>query len=92
MPKILDRLVKQLKDKGMSESAAYAVATKQLQKSGNLKKGTQEATSKGLKRGDMTPSERSKDRESKYSSGKHKPSDYNYNSKTNTSKLKKGKK
>ena len=37
MPKILDRLVSQLKAKGMSEKAAYAVATKQLQKSGNIR-------------------------------------------------------
>jgi len=32
MPKILDRLVSQLRAKGMSEKSAYAIATKQLQK------------------------------------------------------------
>ena len=47
MPKILDRLVSQLMDKGHSKSAAYAIATKSLQRSGNLKKGTQKATRKG---------------------------------------------
>jgi len=31
----------------MSESRAYAIATSQLQKSGDLKKGSQEATEKG---------------------------------------------
>ena len=39
MPKILDRLVKQLRDKGFNKSSSYAIATSQLQKSGNLKKG-----------------------------------------------------
>ena len=38
MPKILDRLVKQLRDKGFNKSSSYAIATSQLQKSGNLKK------------------------------------------------------
>ena len=88
MPKILDRLVRQLKAKGMDDSAAYAIATKQLQKSGNLKKGSTEPTAKGTKRGNMTPAERAKDREATYSKGKHKPSDYKYNPKKNTSKLK----
>ena len=36
MPKILDRLVKQLRDKGFNKSSSYAIATSQLQKSGNL--------------------------------------------------------
>lgn len=82
MPKILDRLVKQLKARGMNEGSAYAIATSSLQKSGNLKKGTQEATKKGIKRGNMTPAERAKDRASKARGGK--PSDYKYNSKNNT--------
>ena len=38
MPKILDRLVSQLMDKGHSKSAVYAIATKSLQRSGNLKR------------------------------------------------------
>lgn len=82
MPKILDRLVSQLKAKGKSESAAYAIATKALQKSGNLKKGSTEATAKGKKRGAMTPGARAKDRAARYSK-KNKPSDYKYNAKTN---------
>ena len=74
MPKILDRLVSQLKAKGHDKSSAYAIATKALQRSGNLKKGTQEATPKGERRGDMSPGERAKDRQARYSGGS--PSDY----------------
>lgn len=87
MPAILDRLVKQLVAKGKSKSSAFAIATSVLQKSGNLKKGTTEATSKGKRRGAMTPAARAKDRASARS--KHKASDYSYNAKTNLAKLKK---
>lgn len=87
MPAILERLIYQLKQKGKSDSAARAIAVSALQRSGNLKKGTTEATSKGTKRGKMTPSERAKDRAVKYSP-KHKESDFVYNSKKNTTKLK----
>lgn len=87
MPAILDRLVKQLMDKGKSKSEAYAIATSQLQKQGNLKKGTAKATAKGKKRGAMTPAARAKDRQAKYSGGK--PSDYKYNAKTNVATKKK---
>ena len=65
MPKILERLVNQLKAKGKDKSSAYAIATSALQKSGNLKKGTQQATSKGIKRGKMTPEQRKKSRDKK---------------------------
>ena len=82
MPKILDRLVSQLKKNGMEESKAYAVAMSQLQKSGDLKKGTTEAAAKGSRRGDMSPAERAKDRAAKASGGKR--SDYKYNKKNNT--------
>lgn len=87
MPAILDRLVSQLRAKGKSKDAAYAIATSALQKSGNLMKDTQKATAKGTKRGAMTPSERAKDRAAKYSTG-HKSSDYVYSKKTNRSRLK----
>jgi len=89
MPKILDRLVSQLMDKGHSKSAAYAIATKSLQRSGNLKKGTQKPTKKGIAQGKKTPSQRAKERAAKKSN--RKPSDYVYNKKTNTAKLKKKK-
>lgn len=82
MPKILDRLVGQLTRNGMDKDKAYAVAVKKLQESGNLKKGSTEATEKGKRRGNMTPAERAKDRAAKYSGGK--PSDYKYNKKNNT--------
>lgn len=78
-----------MKAKGYNDSSAHAIAVKALQKSGNLKKGTAEATAKGARRGNMTPGERAKDRESKYSKGKHKAGDYNYNAKTNRATLKK---
>ena len=91
MPDILDRLVSQLIKKGHSEKSAYAIATSQLQKSGNLKKGSTKATAKGKKRGKMTPAARAKDREIKYSKRKHKIRAYKYNKKTNRATLKKGK-
>ena len=81
MPKILERLVSQLKAKGYSESAAFAIATKALQRSGNLKPGTKSPTAKGKVRGNMTPGQRAKDRAVKYNGGKI--TDYKYNKKTN---------
>lgn len=86
MPAILERLVSQLKSKGKSASAAYAIATSVLQRSGNLKKNSTEATAKGKRRGKMTPAARAKDRAAKKS--KHKSSDYKYNSKSNVATLK----
>lgn len=80
-PKILERLIKQLKAKGYSMGSAHAIAVSSLQKSGNLKKGSTTPTAKGTKRGNMTPAQRAKDRAAKYNGGK--PSDYKYNSKTN---------
>ena len=65
MPKILDRLVGQLEAKGKPKGQAFAIATSALQKSGNLKKGTQEATPKGVVRGNMTPTERERSRQAK---------------------------
>ena len=86
MPKILDRLVSQLKAKGMSEKAAFAIATKKLQETGNLKKGTAKATKKGVTRGNMTAGQRAIQRAAKLSG---KPvSAYKYNAKTNRATLK----
>ena len=65
MPAILDRLVGQLQAKGKSKSSAFAIATSALQKSGNLKKGTQKATAKGATRGAMTPKQRENSRKAK---------------------------
>lgn len=82
MPAILDRLVKQLMAKGKSKKAAYAIATSALQKSGNLKKGTNKATNKGKKRGKMTPAARAKDRAARKRGGS--PSSYKYKRSNNT--------
>jgi hypothetical protein len=81
-PEILDRLVKQLKAKGMSDGQAHAIARSSLQKNGVLKKGSQELTSKGNTRNSMTAGERAKDRAAKKDGKKSK--DYNYNPNTNT--------
>ena len=86
MPAILDRLVSQLKAKGMSTSEAFAIATKQLQKAGDLKPGSTQATSKGNTRGAMGAAGRAKDRAAKTAG--RKTSDYTYSSKTNRATLK----
>ena len=70
----------------MSEKSAHAIATKQLQRSGNLKKGTIKATKKGVARGNMTPAQRAKQRAAKASG--RRVSDYKYNVKTNRATLK----
>lgn len=44
MPKILEDFVKKLSRKGKSKSAAYAIATSQLQKTGKLKPKTNKLT------------------------------------------------
>lgn len=85
MPAILDRLVRQLHAKGYKGEAAMRIAVSSLQKSGNLKKGSTEATAKGKARGMMTPGERARDRASKRSG--HHPLDYIYNSHTNRATL-----
>lgn len=87
MPDILGRLVSQLQAKGMSKAKAFAVATSQLQKSGSLKPGSDQLTSKGKKRSAMGAAGRAKDRAAKLS-GK-KPSSYTYNQLKNTARLKK---
>ena len=87
MPPILERLVSQLQAKGYSKSSAYAIATKSLQKAGDLAPGTQRATAKGTRRGFMSPAQRATDRAMKRSKKKHHPMDYHYNPHTNRSTL-----
>jgi len=60
MPKILEEAVKKIEKKGTPKSRAYAIATKTLQKAGDLKPGSVAATKKGAKRGKMTAAERKK--------------------------------
>jgi hypothetical protein len=88
MQKILDRLTSQLQGKGMPAPKARAVATHQLQKDGDLKKGSTTPTAKGEKRTAMGAAGRAKDRAAKASD--HKAADYSYNPKTNRATLKKG--
>ena len=68
MPAILDDAVESImkKNPDMSKSSAYAIATKSLQKSGDLKEGTVEATKKGDRRGEMSKATRAKTRAQKY--------------------------
>lgn len=61
MPRILDRVVSQLKAKGVANP--YAVGVSAMQKAGNLKKGTLQATKQGIRRGNMTPDQRAKARD-----------------------------
>lgn len=85
-PKILERLINQLKDKGFDVGAATAIATKQQQKAGNIKKGSHELTKKGKKRQKMGAAGRAKDRAAKRSG--RKPSEYKYNPRNNQATLK----
>jgi len=68
MPQILDDAVKSImkENPDMKKGAAYAIATKQLQKSGDLKEGSNQATEKGKRRGEMSKAERAKTRSKKY--------------------------
>ena len=62
---ILKRLISELKSQGMAEGKARAIATSQMQKAGNVKKGSLLPTAKGKKRGAMTPEQRAKTRAKK---------------------------
>ena len=84
-PKILRRLIQQLRAKGHSMKDSMRIAQAALKRSGNLdSKGN--ATKKGEKRGNMTAGERAIDRQSKYS-GKPK-SEFKYSRRTNRATLK----
>ena len=58
MPKILDRAVARVQQRGVPASSAYPIAVASLQKAGDLKKGSLAATAKGTKRGAMTAKQR----------------------------------
>lgn len=85
-PKILERLINQLKDKGFGVGEATAIATNQQQKAGNIKKGSHQLTKKGKKRQKMGAAGRAKDRAAKRSG--RKPSEYKYNPRNNQATLK----
>lgn len=57
LPPILEKAVKEIK-KSSPGVNPYAVASASLQKAGDLKKGTNQATAKGLSRGKMTKPQR----------------------------------
>jgi hypothetical protein len=57
VPKIWKDAVREIKRNSPGVNP-YAVATASLQKSGDLKRGTREATKKGERRGEMTKAER----------------------------------
>lgn len=59
MPKILDAAVKQIK-KNSPGVNPFAAATATLQKSGELKPGTNKPTAKGVARGQMSQAQRQK--------------------------------
>jgi hypothetical protein len=59
MPKILEAAVKRIKAKG-KVSNPWAVATAALQKAGELKKGSNKATKKGIARSQMSRAQRHK--------------------------------
>jgi hypothetical protein len=61
MPKILEDAVKAIK-KSSPGVNPWAVATSTLQKAGELKKGTNKPTAKGVKRGEMTRAERHREK------------------------------
>ena len=84
-PKILERLINQLKDKGFGVGAATAIATEQQQEAGNIKKGSHELTKKGKKRQKMGAAGRAKDRAAKRSG--RKASEYKYNPRNNQATL-----
>lgn len=84
MPKIEDRLTRQLAAKGTKNARGMAIAL--LKKQGTLS-SSGDLTAKGKQRQAMGADGRAKDRAAKASG--HKPSDYKYNPKTNSATLKK---
>lgn len=87
MPKIVERLTRQLAARGVSN--AHDEAVKKLQGYGILKPGSAtELTPHGEKRNAMSPEERAIDRAQKTAGGRHKKRDYSYDPATNRATLK----
>lgn len=86
MPKIVERLTRQLRGKGIknAKGAAYAFLTR----AGILKNG--KLTAKGKRRNAMSPGQRAKDRAAKRSG--RSTSSYKYNKRTNRATLKRRRK
>ena len=68
MPKILEDAVESImrENPKMKKGAAYAIATKTLQKAGDLKEGTVEATEKGKRKAEESSKTRATKRAQKY--------------------------
>ncbi len=84
MPKIEDRLTRQLASKGNKNARGMAIAM--LKKAGNYDENGK-LTEQGEKRNAMSPGDRAKAREAKYSGND--ASEYKYNKKTNRATKKK---
>ena len=82
---IIRRLTSQLAAKGNSNARGMAVSL--LQKQGILHPNSETLTEYGKTRQNMSPEERAKDRQAKYSG--HKASDFKYNHQTNRATLRK---
>ena len=86
-PEILNRLTRQLRGQGDKTPAVNAL--KYLRKFGLIKEDSLELTEKGKIRNAMSPGERAKERQARYSNGD--VDDYEYDKKTNRATLKHGK-
>jgi len=58
MPKILEDAVSRIKGRGVPEKSAWPMAVSAMQKAGNIKPGTLQATKQGVQRGQMSRSQR----------------------------------
>lgn len=83
-PKILIRLTAQLRGQGDKTPAVNAL--KYLRKFGIIEKDSLKLTSKGKIRNAMSPGERAKERQARYSGND--VNDYKYDKKTNRATLK----
>jgi len=83
---LVKRLARQLASRGVKKSKSMAIGI--LKSRGDMGKSGS-LTEKGKKQQALGASGRAKARAAKYSKGKHKVSDYKYNSKTNMATLKK---
>lgn len=58
MPKILEDAVSRIKGRGVPTKNAWPIAVASMQKAGNLKPGTLQATKQGAARGQMSRAQR----------------------------------
>lgn len=84
---IVDRLVAQLKAKGMGDLKAKDTALQVLHERGHID-DQGDLTAAGRQRQAMGAGGRAKDRAAKASAGAHKPADYRYDADTNRATLK----